>query len=86
MDPAAQPLPCAFCGTPAASPRCSTCQRDPRAPRRVCKNCHKQTPTAEPRCMHCQVAAGSDMSWKVPLIIVMFVLAFVLAVALQSVR
>jgi hypothetical protein len=36
--------------------------------------------------MHCGVAKGSDMGWKIPLIIAMFVLAFILAIALQAAR
>jgi len=36
--------------------------------------------------MHCMTPAGSEMSWKVPLIIAMFVAAIVLAIALQSIR
>ena len=85
MQPGVQPFPCPFCGTPALSPRCEGCKRDPQTARRICANCKKQTPTGEPKCMHCGVGAGSDMSWKIPLIIAMFVLAFILAIALQSV-
>jgi hypothetical protein len=86
MDPAAHAFPCPFCGQPAVSPRCGTCQRDPKAARRICGHCQKQTPTAEKQCMHCRGAAGSEMSWKVPLIVLMFIAAFVLAVALQAVK
>lgn len=35
--------------------------------------------------MHCQAAAGSETSWKIPVIVLMFVAAFVLAIALQAV-
>jgi hypothetical protein len=85
MDPAAQAFPCPFCGQPAVPPRCATCQREPKAPRRICGSCKRQTPTAEKACMHCQGAPGSDMSWKIPLIIAMFVAAIVLSILLQSV-
>jgi len=83
MEPAAQPFPCPFCGAQAIAPRCMTCQRDPRSPRRICGHCQKQTPTNEPKCMHCQFTPGSELSWKVPVIVLMFIVAFVLAVALQ---
>jgi len=77
---------CPFCGTPTAQARCETCHRDPTAARRVCARCQKQTPTAEKACMHCGGAAGSELAWKVPLIIVLFVVAIAIAVALQTVR
>ena len=86
MEPAAQAFPCPFCGAQAQSPRCMTCQRDPRAPRRICAHCKKQTPTNEPKCMHCQVAAGSELGWKVPVIVLMFIVAFIIAIAVQSIK
>lgn len=33
--------------------------------------------------MHCQVAAGSDLSWKIPVIILMFIAAIVISVAIR---
>lgn len=77
---------CPFCGTQTTQPRCETCQRDPSAPRRVCAHCQKQTPTAEKACMHCRGAAGSELAWKVPLIVILFVVAFAVAIALQTIR
>jgi hypothetical protein len=77
---------CPYCGAMAASALCGTCRRDPRGSRRICGRCQRQTPIAEKVCMHCKTPAGSEMSWKVPLIIVMFVAAIALAIALQSIR
>jgi hypothetical protein len=33
--------------------------------------------------MHCRATAGSDLGWKVPVIVLMFLLAFAVAVAVQ---
>ncbi|HWO18402.1 MAG TPA: hypothetical protein VNO30_06485 [Kofleriaceae bacterium] len=84
MTPAAPAFPCPFCGAPAISPRCQQCQRDPQAPRRICGHCAKQTPSSEKACMHCQTAAGSDLSWKIPLIVVLFLLALAVSIAVHS--
>jgi predicted amidophosphoribosyltransferase len=75
---------CPFCSTETPEPRCPTCQRDPTAARRVCHQCKKQTPTAEPACMHCRVGKASEMSWKVPVIVAMFVAAFLISLAIHS--
>jgi hypothetical protein len=40
-------------------------------------------PTAEKRCFHCGETIGNELSWKIPLIIGLFVAAFVIAVAVQ---
>jgi flagellar basal body-associated protein FliL len=34
--------------------------------------------------MHCQIAAGSDLSWKIPLIVVLFLLALAISIAVHS--
>jgi predicted amidophosphoribosyltransferase len=81
--PYAFPISCPFCGTATAASRCERCVRDPRAPRRVCAACARQTPIHEPVCMHCGAGKPNDMAWKVPVIILMFVVAFALAVALH---
>ena len=36
--------------------------------------------------MHCQAGAGSELGWKIPVIVLMFVVAIVLAVALQTLK
>jgi hypothetical protein len=80
-------LACPFCGDfSGAAERCGACGRDKRAPRRVCPACSKLTPTAEPSCCHCKQTFGSDLAWKVPLIIGIFVAAIVLSVVVQTMR
>jgi len=76
-------IPCPFCRTATAASRCERCLRDPRAARRVCAACARQTPVHEPACMHCGASAPNDLVWKVPVIVLMFVVAFALAVALH---
>ncbi len=83
MQPQPYALPCAFCGTTTDQVRCQACQRDPRGARRVCSRCKKNTPSAEKTCMHCGVGATSDLGWKIPLIVVLFLLAFAVAVAVR---
>jgi hypothetical protein len=85
-QPAAFAIACPFCATPTASSRCERCARDPRSPRRICTRCQRPTPTTERVCMHCGAAKPNDLSWKVPLIILLFVLAFALSVAVAAHR
>jgi hypothetical protein len=44
------------------------------------------TPTVERACRNCGAAFKSDMRWKVPLIIFLFLLSLVLGVGLALVR
>jgi hypothetical protein len=44
------------------------------------------TPTAERACLSCGSVFKSDMRWKVPLIIAIFLLSFLLSVALALVK
>ncbi len=74
---------CPFCGTSGAAARCPGCGRDPTLPRRVCPRCHEMTPQNERTCSHCGAGLGSDLSWKIPLIIGIFVAAFILSVILH---
>jgi hypothetical protein len=83
-QPAAFTIACPFCGTATASSRCERCARDPRSPRRICANCQRQTPTAEPVCMHCGVAKANDLRWKIPLIILLFLIVFAISLAIHS--
>ena len=78
--------PCPFCGTSVEAGACRYCKRDPTAARRVCGQCTKMTPVAEAPCCHCGARAGSELAWKVPVIIAMFALAVVVSVALAMVR
>lgn len=87
MTPDIAPLlPCLFCGDCTGTPaRCGGCSRDQRAPRRMCPACHKFTPSAEPSCCHCRRSFGSELAWKVPLIVAMFVAAVTVSVLLRSI-
>lgn len=70
---------CPFCGAPAAAKFCGSCGRDTNAPRRPCQNCHRMVPSTERACWNCGTAFKSDMRWKVPLIIFLFLLAFAIS-------
>ena len=50
---------------------------------RVCPRCKQQTPGDQKGCAACGYVPSSDLWWKVPLIVALFVLAFALAFALQ---
>lgn len=77
---------CPFCGNQqATADHCSACNRNPSLPRRVCSACNRVSPSSEAACMHCKRAFGSEMSWKVPLIVLLFVAAIVISVALQMI-
>ena len=54
-------------------------------PQRVCASCKQLSPKTDPACAHCGTTFRSDMRWKIPLIVLLFVLAFVVSIWLQSV-
>ena len=60
---------------------CPSCGRDRTAPRRLCgnKQCGRMTPKAEKACVHCGQNTKSELRWKIPVIILLFVLAFGIA-------
>ena len=74
---------CPFCGVRSGERTCPGCRRDVTAARRPCASCGKLTPTAEKACCQCGVSHKSDMRWKVPLIIFLFVAAIALSIVLQ---
>ena len=80
--PDPEPPPCPYCRAQLDSGPyiCGRCGRDPSAPRRPCRRCGRVTPTAEGACWNCGAAFKSDMRWKVPLIVSLFLLSFVLSV------
>ena len=78
--------PCPFCDGTAADTTCGKCGRDVTASRRPCKACGKFTPTADKACCHCGAHHGSELSWKIPLIILIFALGIGLAIVLQLAR
>lgn len=74
---------CPFCNNPAGGQPCGACGRSPAAPRRPCPACKNMTPLNEPTCSHCSMKIRSELRWKIPVIIVMFVAAFIAAIAVQ---
>lgn len=78
--------PCPFCGTTARGELCGACNRDITAARRVCTKCQKMTPVSERVCYHCGSKEGSELAWKVPVIIIMFIVAFLLSIAIALIR
>jgi len=74
---------CPFCGANARHELCPGCGRNVGLPRLICTSCQKQTPKAEKVCCHCGQSQKSDLRWKLPLIIAMFVAAAILTVLLE---
>lgn len=77
---------CPFCGSPAPDQICASCGRDTTAPRRPCPKCGRLTPSTEQTCWNCGATFTSEMRWKIPLIIGLFVLAFALSVFIGAMR
>ena len=77
---------CPFCGAMAAATVCAACGRDTTAPRRLCPTCGKMTPSTEPKCWNCGTKLPSDLSWKIPLIVLLFVLALVASILISLIR
>lgn len=77
---------CPFCGSPAAGRVCGSCGRDTTAPRRPCGQCRRMVPSSERACRNCGAVFRSDLRWKVPLIVFLFLLAFVVSGLLALVR
>ncbi|MGH9901659.1 MAG: hypothetical protein ACRD68_07585 [Pyrinomonadaceae bacterium] len=85
---AAAPTPasraCPFCRAPAPTQFCAACGRDTTAPRRPCRNCRELVPTSERACWSCGARFRSEMLWKIPLIVFLFLLAFAVSVAIAA--
>jgi len=77
---------CPFCGQETVGSPCPACGRDVAAARRVCGRCHRMTPSNEPACSHCGAPHRSELRWKVPLIVFLFVLAFLVSLLLSLAR
>jgi hypothetical protein len=73
---------CPFCGAPAAEKFCGACGRNTTAPRRPCGKCGRLSPSSLGVCWNCGAQFHSDMRWKVPLIIFLFVLAFLVSIVI----
>lgn len=70
---------CPYCGSPAPGQVCPACRRDTTARRRVCSKCGRITPSAEPICLGCGKRYTSDLAWKVPVIVALFIVSLILA-------
>jgi hypothetical protein len=83
-----EPPPCPYCREPLYSGPylCGWCGRDPSAPRRPCRRCGRVTPAAEPTCWNCETVFKSDMRWKVPLIVAIVLLSFVLSFVVAIIK
>jgi RNA polymerase subunit RPABC4/transcription elongation factor Spt4 len=67
---------CPYCGNPQATPEmCGHCERNPSAPRRVCKTCKMMTPKDEGACWHCGTVFTNELSWKIPVVILVIVVS-----------
>jgi predicted amidophosphoribosyltransferase len=76
---------CPYCGNPQATPvTCAVCGRNPSAPRRICSSCKKMTPKAERVCLHCRTVFTSELSWKIPVIILVIVVSAVIQFVLRG--
>lgn len=78
--------PCPFCRMPATMRFCETCGRDTTAPRRPCPRCGYMVPSNEPTCWNCGTQFRSEMWWKIPLIILLFLIAIVLSLVIRFAR
>lgn len=78
--PVAAVRSCPFCGAPATAQFCGSCGRNTNAPRRPCGSCGRMSPSGESACWNCGAGFKSDMRWKIPLIVFLFLLAFVVSI------
>jgi hypothetical protein len=76
---------CPFCDSEmvVAGTSCPVCSRNPRSPRRPCPKGCGWTPSNEVKCCRCGTGFKSDLRWKIPLIVGIFLLALILSVAIQ---
>lgn len=72
---------CPYCGVQTSGQICANCRRDTTARRRICSKCGRMTPSAEPACMSCGKRYTSDLAWKIPVIIVMFIVVLIISIA-----
>ncbi len=77
---------CPFCGAPAVAQFCGACGRDTTGPRRPCRRCARMMPSKERSCWNCGAVFKSDMRWKIPLIVFLFLLAFAISAALALLK
>jgi predicted nucleic acid-binding Zn ribbon protein len=77
---------CPFCGAAAATQLCKSCGRDTTASRRPCPACKKMVPSSETVCWNCRAVLHSDLRWKIPVIILLFVLAFIVGIGISLIK
>jgi predicted amidophosphoribosyltransferase len=76
---------CPYCGNPQASPDvCLHCGRNPSAPRRICPTCKMMTPKSERACWHCGAVFTSELSWKIPVVIVVIIVSAILQFVIRG--
>jgi predicted amidophosphoribosyltransferase len=63
---------------------CPHCGRNPSAPRRICTTCKMMTPKAERACWHCGMVFTSEMSWKIPVVILVIVASIIVQFVLRD--
>jgi hypothetical protein len=73
---------CPFCGACADAQVCGSCGRDTTASRRPCAKCRRMVPSSDRSCWNCGAVFKSDLRWKIPLIVFLFLLAFVISILL----
>lgn len=71
---------CPFCDCQTGNRHCDGCGRDVTLPRRVCGHCRQATPTNDRVCCRCGHRASGELAWKIPVILLLFFLVFVLNV------
>jgi len=74
---------CPFCGEVAEGDSCQSCGLPVTASRRVCTKCGKITLSQDSKCVHCGMVKPNELAWKIPLIIILFIIAFVITVLIQ---
>jgi hypothetical protein len=88
IDPSPPPAPlrtgraCPFCSSKSSGRQCAGCGRDVTAPRKICGSCRRTTPSQDRYCCHCRARQHSELSWKLPLIVLAFAVIFLLNVAI----
>ncbi|MEZ5670046.1 MAG: double zinc ribbon domain-containing protein [Alphaproteobacteria bacterium] len=83
MNAELQMIACPFCAASDPGKVCAGCGRDKAAARRICTACRAQTPVGDAACHACGARRGNELRWKIPLIVGLFVAAFVAAVAIN---
>ncbi|MFT4703696.1 MAG: putative amidophosphoribosyltransferase [Bradymonadia bacterium] len=73
---------CPFCSGEIAGVNCVSCGTDITAPRTVCKGCGTLKLSSSKSCEQCGTLHRSEMTWKIPLIIGMFIIVIIINVAL----